>query len=130
MAILRGKEAYSFYFGAKPEILRIAAELRKNMTPAEKVLWERIRNRQVSGYRFRRQHPIYEMVVDFFCYEAMLVIEVDGSVHEDSYQAERDVERTKILDGFGLKEIRFKNAEVMNNIDDVIRQIEKALNNP
>jgi very-short-patch-repair endonuclease len=58
--------------------LRIAGDLRKKMTPAEKVLWGGLRNRQLMGCRFRRQHPIYEFVVDFFCYEAMLVVEVDG----------------------------------------------------
>ena len=130
MAILRGKEAYPFYFGAKPEILRLAAELRKNMTPAEKVLWEKLRKRQVNGFKFRRQHPIHEVVVDFFCYEALLVVEVDGSVHEDSYQKERDVERTKILNNFGLREIRFKNEEVISNTDNVIRQIKQAIDSP
>jgi very-short-patch-repair endonuclease len=130
MAKLRGKEAYPIYFGAKPEILQVAAELRKNMTPAEKVLWERLRNRQVGGFRFRRQHPIYEVVVDFFCYEAMLVVEVDGSVHDDSQQQERDKERTKILNNFGLREVRFRNEEVINYTDSVIHQIEQVLTNP
>ena len=127
MVKLRGKEAYPIYFGAKPEILRIAAELRKNMTPAEKLLWERLRKRQVEGFRFRRQHPIHIVVVDFFCYEAMLVIEVDGAVHEDSYQKERDIERTKILNSFGLREIRFKNEEIIKDIDSVIKKIEQTL---
>jgi len=69
-------------------------------------------------------------VVDFFCYDALLVVEVDGAVHEDSYQKERDVERTNILNNFGLREIRFKNKEVISNTDNVIRQIKQALDNP
>lgn len=85
MAKLKGKEEYPIYFGATPELLRTAAELRKNMTTAEKILWEKLRNRQVLGYRFRRQHPIHDVVVDFFCYEAMLVVEVDGDVHDHRF---------------------------------------------
>ncbi len=81
MVKLRGRESYPFYFGATPELLRRAAELRKNMTKAETVLWGYLRKRQLTGYRFRRQHPINIVIVDFFCYEAMLVIEVDGEVH-------------------------------------------------
>jgi very-short-patch-repair endonuclease len=127
MAKLSGNEEYPIYFGAKPESLRIAAELRKNLTPAENILWNKLRNRQVLGYRFRRQHPISEVVVDFFCYEAKLVIEVDGEVHSTPYQKERDIERTNILKSFGLKEIRFRNEDVMNNIAIVLNKIEREL---
>ena len=95
----------------------MAGELRKSMTPAEKVLWERLRNRQVNGYRFRRQHPIKDFIV----------IEVDGSVHEETSQKERDEQRTIIFKGFGIREIRFTNKEVMNQIDQVIKKIETEL---
>lgn len=127
MVKLRGKEEYPFYYGAKPELLRIAADLRKNMTPAEKALWEKLRNRKLAGFRFRRQHPIHIVVVDFFCYDALLVIEVDGEVHDTSYQKERDVERTKMLNGFGLREMRFENSEVIKDIESVLKKIEKEL---
>ena len=128
MVKLKGKEEYSFYCGAKPELLRIASDLRKNMTPAEKVLWNKLRNRKLKGYRFRRQHPIHEFVVDFFCYEALLVIEVDGDVHDIPHQQERDTERGKILKSLGLKELRFRNEKVMNEIESVLEKIEKELN--
>jgi len=127
MAKLTGREEYPIYFGAKPELLRIAGELRKNMTVAEQMLWQRLRNRQVSGYRFRRQHPVRDVVVDFFCYDAMLVVEVDGDVHDMSYQKERDTERTKMLKMSGLRELRFRNEEVINDIENVIRRIEAEL---
>ena len=127
MAKLRGQEDYPIYFGAGPEMLRIAGELRKSMTLAEKVLWERLRNRQVKGFRFRRQHPVKDFVVDFFCYEKMLVIEVDGTVHRDSKQAERDEQRTLILKQIGIREIRFTNNDVNYHIDQVIENIESAL---
>ncbi len=90
MANLKGAEKYPFYFGAKPELLKIAAELRHSTTQAEKILWKKLRNRKIMGYRFRRQHPINLFVVDFFCFELMLAIELDGSVHEDSFQKQRD----------------------------------------
>ena len=93
------------------------------MTEAEKLLWKRLRNKQVKGYRFRRQHPVGQFVVDFFCYEAKLVIELDGEIHNDPYQMERDKERTKILESMGLTEIRFRNIEVFNNPDVVVTKI-------
>jgi len=127
MAKLGGREDYPFYFGAGPELMRIAGDLRKSMTPAERVLWERLRNRQVRGYRFRRQHPIKNFIVDFFCYEAMLIIEVDGSVHDEIKQSERDEQRTLILKRLGIKVIRFSNYEVINLTDQVITKIEEEL---
>ncbi len=127
MAKLRGQEDYPIYFGAGPELIRIAGDLRKSMTQAEKVLWERLRNRQINGFRFRRQHPIKDFVVDFFCYDTMLVIEVDGSVHNDLSQKERDEQRTLILKRLGIHEIRFTNDEGNNRTDQVINKIEKEL---
>jgi very-short-patch-repair endonuclease len=97
MVKLRGQEVYPIYFGAGPELLRIAGDLRKSMTKAEKVLWERLRNRHVKGCRFRRQHQVKDFIVDFFCYDTMLSIEVDGEVHHDPCQNERDEQRTIIL---------------------------------
>ncbi len=127
MAKLGGREDYPFYFGAGPEILRLAGDLRKSMTPAEKVLWEKLRNRQVRGFRFRRQHPIKDFIVDFFCYDAMLIIEVDGSVHDEIKQNERDEQRTLILNRLGIREIRFTNYEVINHTDQVIKKNEEEL---
>jgi very-short-patch-repair endonuclease len=127
MVKLGGQGDYPIYFGAGPELLRIAGDLRKSMTPAEKVLWERLRSRKVKGYRFRRQHPIKDFIVDFFCYDAMLVIEVDGEVHEDSYQSERDEQRTNNLNNLGIKELRFTNQQVLSQTDEVIKKIEVEL---
>ncbi len=127
MAKLKGAEEYPFYYGARPEGLRLAGDLRHNMTRAEKLLWGQLRNRKMNGFRFRRQHPIDEFIVDFFCYEAKLVIELDGDVHMDSAQMERDIERTRILNCHGLFVIRFKNEEVETNMKYVISQINKEL---
>ena len=127
MVKLRGKEEYPFYFGAKPVGLRLAGNLRRNMTNAEKLLWEYLRNRKIDGFRFRRQHPIGEFVPDFFCYELMLVIELDGEIHNSKTQSERDDERTKKLNKLGIKVIRFSNKEVENKITQVISQIRKNI---
>ena len=127
MVKLKGREEYPIYYGAKPAILGIAYDLRNRMTGAEKVLWEKLRNRQIKGFRFRRQHPINEFVVDFFCYEAKLIIELDGEAHDNPFQAERDEERTNMLKNMGLKEIRFRNEEVFNNLDEVVSKITKNL---
>ncbi|MBP6979375.1 MAG: endonuclease domain-containing protein [Bacteroidales bacterium] len=128
MVKLQGRENYPIYFGASSEMLRIAGELRKEMTQAEKILWEQLRNKQLLGFRFRRQHPIGEIVVDFFCYEALLVVEVDGDVHNTPYQKERDRERSNILKSFGIKEVRFRNEEIMNDLQNVLTKIKEALN--
>ncbi|HOW24682.1 MAG TPA: endonuclease domain-containing protein [Bacteroidales bacterium] len=127
MVKLQGRENYPIYFGASSEMLKIAGELRIEMTQAEKILWEQLRNKQLLGFRFRRQHPIGEFVVDFFCYEVMLVIKLDGEVHHTSYQEERDRERTNILKNFGIIEVRFRNEEIMNDLDHVLAKIKEAL---
>ncbi len=127
MVKIKGREEYPIYFGATPKILGIAYDLRQGMTEAEKLLWSKLRNRQVKGYKFRRQHPINEFVVDFFCYEARLIIELDGKVHDNEFQSERDKERTIILQKMGLHEIRFRNEEVINNIENVLLKIAEKL---
>jgi very-short-patch-repair endonuclease len=127
MAKLLGAEKYPIYYGAKPQGLRLAGDLRHNMTPAEKLLWKHLRNRKMEGYRFRRQHPIEEFIVDFFCYDANLAIELDGGSHLDASQIERDEERTKILNSHGLKVLRFRNEELEYNMEGVILKIIKEL---
>jgi very-short-patch-repair endonuclease len=127
MVKLKGRENYPIYFGAKPKHLGFAYDLRNSMTDAEKALWERLRKRQLAGFRFRRQHPVNEFIVDFFCYEKNLVIELDGGVHDDNYQMERDNERSIILNRLGLKVLRFRNEEIFNDIDSVLNSITQNL---
>ena len=127
MAKLSGREIYPIYFGAKPELLRIAGDLRHSMTKAERILWKQLRNRKLSGYKFRRQHPFNEIILDFYCHDARLSIELDGNVHHDPYQRDRDKERTFILNQFGIKELRFANWEVENQIEKVLNKIKENL---
>ena len=84
------------------EKLQRAKELRRDMTPAEKILWQELRGNKL-GVHFRRQQVIAGFIVDFYCHKADLVIELDGSVHEGDEQKESDVERDKVLSGMGLR---------------------------
>jgi very-short-patch-repair endonuclease len=107
--------------GANLAIKDKARKLRRKLTKHEKILWERIRNNKVNDLYFRRQHPYGIYILDFFCFEARLAIEVDGLIHLK--QKEYDLERTKYLESSGLKVLRFTNAEVENDIEQVIDRI-------
>ena len=104
-----------------------AKELRKNMTPAERVLWQRLRNYKVGGFYFRRQHPIKFFIADFYCAKADLIIEIDGGIHNNPDVSEHDVNRTAELEKLGITVIRFTNDEVMNDTDNVIAKIKQQL---
>ena len=114
----------SMFYGANPEIFEKEKELRENMTDAEKMLWSRLKNKQL-GERFKPQHPIYIFIVDFYCHSHKLVIEIDGGYHKT--QLEYDNGRTFELEHFGIKVIRFTNEEVLNNIDRVLNEIKQHL---
>ncbi|GGF46914.1 endonuclease domain-containing protein [Echinicola rosea] len=120
---------HEMYFGASTEIRRRAKELRKMLTPAEKVLWEELKNRQLNQLKFRRQHPISRFIADFYCHECQLIIEVDGAVHSSAEQEERDGGRTFELEELGLKVIRFTNKEVFSDLDNVLQKIVSACRN-
>ena len=114
--------------GASPEIFARAKELRKNMTPAEKLLWQRLRNYQLDGFYFRRQHPIKYFIADFYCAKADLIVELDGGIHNTPDNKEWDINRTVELEKSGVTVIRFTNEEVMNDTENVIRKIRHQLN--
>ena len=118
------------YFGTSPKMLKRARMLRKEQTEAEEMLWRRIRRRQVLGFRFRRQHPINYFVADFYCHEANLVLEIDGGIHDDPRVKERDTWREEVISKFGLKVIRFKNDEVLENIEKVVAEIASQIIKP
>jgi very-short-patch-repair endonuclease len=82
MVRLNDSFEYDFYFGASATTKALAAELRKNMTDAEKVLWQQLRNRKLGDLKFRRQHPVGIFILDFYCHEKKLAIEVDGGIHK------------------------------------------------
>jgi very-short-patch-repair endonuclease len=114
------------FYGASPDIIEKAAQLRKNMTNAENILWEFLRKHKVIGLRFRRQHPISLFIADFYCHAIKLVIEVDGGYHKNREQKAYDIGRTAELNEFGIDVIRFTNQEIENEFSRVKQEIIKA----
>jgi len=113
--------------GAIGKLYEYGRELRHSATKAEKILWEYLRNRNLDGLKFRRQHPIDKFIADFYCHEKKLVVELDGAVHDDKMNAQYDEARTYELKGSGIIVIRFRNSEVENNISFVLNEIRKSI---
>ena len=111
------------HLGASPAIHEKAKELRKAETQAEKLLWQELKNKKCGGLKFRRQHPLLKFVVDFYCHEKKLVVEVDGSVHDESDAKERDENRTYEIEQAGLTVIRFRNKEIFQDLRLVLDRI-------
>ena len=107
------------------DLLTRARELRKNSTDAEKYLWQKLRNRQLEGYKFKRQVPIGHYIVDFLCVSANLIVELDGGQHAE--QQAYDDKRTALLTSKGFTVVRFWNNEVLENIDGVLMALTLAL---
>ena len=108
------------YYGNR-ELLSKARVLRSNMTRAEIILWSRLRSKKVNGYKFRRQQPLFEYVVDFYCHELKLIIEVDGEIHSE--KTRYDSKRDNILKINGYHILRFTNFEVETAVDSTINKI-------
>lgn len=93
------------------QIQQRARELRQEMTPAEKLLWSRLRNKQLHELKFRRQLPLGPFIADFYCAARCLVVEIDGDIHD--LQPERDAARTEQFEQHGYRVIRFRNEQVL-----------------
>ena len=106
-----------------PTLLEVIKEQRQKPTPAEEKLWQKLRRNNLSGYKFRRQHPIAGYVIDFYCPRVKLGIEVDGRVHKTPEQKECDEHRSSELATCGVRIIRFWNSEIMNDMDSVLKKI-------
>ncbi len=102
-----------------------ARQLRRHSTEAESALWKHLRARQLDGYKFRRQVPLGQYVVDFVCFERRLIVEIDGGHHQG--QAVYDDERTKWLESQGFRVLRFWNNEVLGQMEGVAQAILKEL---
>ena len=100
-----------------------------DMTPSERMLWKHISDKQLDGWRFRRQHGFGPYVLDFYCPVLKLCIEVDGELHQRTDVFEKDKERTSFLESNGIKVIRFTNDEIENDISDVLERIRRFINN-
>lgn len=108
------------------KLYQFGRELRQESTEAEKLLWAELRNRKLKGLKFRRQHPLDKFIVDFYCNEKKLVVELDGSIHDERVNKDYDDARTAMLAGLNVIVLRFKNEEVINNIKDVLNKIREV----
>jgi very-short-patch-repair endonuclease len=104
-----------------------ARSLRRNQTDAERKLWHHLRDRRLDGWKFRRQHPVGPYVLDLYCADARLVIELDGGQHDFDAHRNHDEARTAYLEKQGIKVIRFWNNDVMENALSVLEAIRGAL---
>ena len=101
-----------------PKLKNLARHLRKNSTLSEVLLWEHLKGRKMNGYAFYRQRPVDRYIVDFFCPELMLAIEIDGSSHD--HREERDLERQERLESIGVRFLRFDDLEIKRSLDEVL----------
>ncbi len=111
-------------------IVQAARQQRRKPTRAEETLWNALRGRRLAGLKFRRQHPYGQFVLDAFCVEHQLEVEVDGGVHTDPRQAAYDAARTEFLEARGVRVLRFSNADVEKHLGEVLRRILEAAGRP
>ncbi|MCH8069482.1 MAG: endonuclease domain-containing protein [Candidatus Marinimicrobia bacterium] len=107
----------------RKSIVEAAKNLRQCMTPAEKLLWRRLRGKKLHGLKFYRQVPIGRYIVDFYCPEKKLIVEVDGSIHEEKDILERDQDREEFFRCQGLRVLTIKNEEVFCALDSACEKI-------
>lgn len=101
--------------------------LRNNSTKSEQVLWNKLRNSKL-GFKFRRQHGIDRYIVDFYCPKLKVVIEIDGYVHGESLQITKDLERQLFLENLGFKVLRYRNEQVLFELEAVVQDIANHCN--
>ncbi|MGB4848785.1 MAG: endonuclease domain-containing protein [Saprospiraceae bacterium] len=121
------KKRRNMHLGAKASTFINAFLLRKNPTEAEMLLWDRLKDRQIERARFRRQHPMKNFVVDNFCNELKLSIEIDGEYHNEQSQKFYDDDRTEILVENKITLIRFTNEQIYHSMDSVLEEIRKTI---
>jgi very-short-patch-repair endonuclease len=114
--MLEKDNVYDMHYGTDSFAYQKAKEFRTYMTEAEKILWEELRNNKFFGLKFRRQHPIRRFVVDFYCHKYKLVVEIDGEIHEIIEVKIKDKNREDELKELGLKILRIKNSEIVENM--------------
>ena len=104
-------------------IIDLSRQLRQRATEAEQLLWEHLRNRKLGGLKFRRQHHFGRYISDFYCAELFLIIELEGGIHDEKNQREYDAYREEVLESRGLTVLKFKNEEVLTNLQSVLSTI-------
>ncbi|MEN8282056.1 endonuclease domain-containing protein [Acinetobacter gerneri] len=106
-----------------PKLLEFAKNMRSQATEAEDLMWQILRARRFMGLKFRRQHVIAPYIVDFYCHELGLVIELDGSQHNTHDALEYDNQRTQFLEALGFRVVRYWNHEVLGNTEVVLKDL-------
>ena len=117
---------HNMFYGAPAIIHKLAKDLRQRETKAEKILWSFLSNKKLQ-VKFRRQHPISQFIVDFYCHELKLVVEADGEIHNQKEQREYDKMRDAHLKNLGLHILRFKNLEILIDSETVINRIQLTI---
>ncbi len=117
----------NLFKGATPRKFEFARLLRHELTPAEAILWHELKNRKLSGAKFRRQHAISFYIADFYCHEVQLVIEIDGGVHEIKENKRYDENRTEVLNSLNVSLLRFTNDRIQNDLAGVLSEINSNL---
>ena len=107
----------------RKELKENRRNLRSNLTPAEIKLWKCLQNKQLDGRKFRRQHSVGNYIVDFYCPEERIAIELDGDVHFNPVNEQYDTQRDENIESLGIKVVRFSNADVFERIDNVLNEI-------
>lgn len=118
------KRAATRIRGTSRALQKTAVTLRREMTHAERILWDNLKDRRLAGLKFRAQHPLHRFILDFYCPALHLVIEIDGEIH--SYQTEHVEERTRFLKAIGYRVLRFQNEEVIHQLPTVLQRIKAA----
>jgi very-short-patch-repair endonuclease len=117
----------SYQLNNRPELKAFRRELRTKATRSENFLWQYLKGKQCGGFKFRRQHSLGNYIVDFYCAQVKLAIELDGGYHFTPEQQRYDLRRTQYLESLGVRVIRFLNPEVFNDLDVALSEILQAL---
>ena len=128
----KGDTVYGFQDASPclyPILKAFAKSNRRHLTPCESLLWNYLRRTRSCGYHFRRQHIIGDYIVDFACVEKKLVIEIDGAYHAEPRQVADDSLRSEWLEQIGYEVIRFSNKQVLQEIENVLREIDNRIKN-
>jgi cyclase len=113
------------FYGADRLIFELAKKLRNNVTPAEMILWGRLKE-YFPALKFRRQHPVSIYIADFYCHSKKIIIELDGTIHNLPDVKSNDEIRQKDLENLGIRVIRFTNKDISNNLEATLEKIEKS----
>ncbi len=118
-----GAPAYNLAVNTSPDMRARARRLRRDATDAERAVWRRLRARQLDGLKFRRQHVVGRFVLDFYCHECRLAVELDGGQHGEAAQRRRDAARTAFLERRGVAVLRYSNLEALRETGAVLEDI-------